>query len=149
ATISFLPISRKNVRLIGLGRVGRGQEARDARAISWKAGFGKRTAESGCRPTRKGRRWRSFATEGIELTASRCTEEGMPFRWREPENLAVSVLAVPDADLAIWQSRYLDAAAVAEAQGALDPVRAGIWRSRAVTRRGSFHGSFLAARRPV
>jgi hypothetical protein len=79
----------------------------------------------------------------IEFSVSRPADEGMPFAWCESEKGAVGVLAVADADLAVWQACRLDAIAVGEAPGALDPVRAGI-RSQTVAWRRSVHVINLA-----
>ena len=64
-----------------------------------------------------------FCAETIEFTVSRASEERVPFIWRELENRPCWVPAVPDADSAVRQARYLDAVAVGETQRALNPVR--------------------------
>jgi hypothetical protein len=61
--------------------------------------------------------------ETIEFPVSDAAEERMPLVRREPENRPFAVPAVADADPAAGQVRHLDAVAVAEAQGAFDPVR--------------------------
>lgn len=47
----------------------------------------------------------------------------MPFIRRKSENRACGILAVADTDLFARQARYLDAVAVGETQGTLNPVR--------------------------
>jgi len=51
-------------------------------------------------------------------------EKGVPLIRREPQDGPRGVSAVPNADLASRQARYLDAVTVGVAQRALDPVRA-------------------------
>jgi hypothetical protein len=61
--------------------------------------------------------------ETIEFSVSRSAEERMPFVRGKPENRAFRVLAVTNTDHSVRQARHLDAVAVGETQGALDPVR--------------------------
>jgi hypothetical protein len=46
----------------------------------------------------------------------------MPLVRREPENPALGLAAVADADPAVVQARYLDAVAVRKTQRTLDPA---------------------------
>jgi hypothetical protein len=59
--------------------------------------------------------------EMIEFALPHAADERRPLRRREPEYRAGGVLAVPDADTAVRQTRHLYAVAIGEAQRALDP----------------------------
>jgi hypothetical protein len=65
----------------------------------------------------------SLPAESVEFSVSYAAEKCMPFVRREPEKRTFGVPAVADTDLAPGQARHLDAVAVGETQGALDPVR--------------------------
>ena len=67
---------------------------------------------------------RLLPAEAVELPVPDAAEKGVPFIRREPQDGPRGVSAVPNADLAPRQARYLDAVAVGVAQRALDPVRA-------------------------
>ena len=66
---------------------------------------------------------RCLAAEVVEFPVSRAAEKGMPFVRRESENRPVRIPAVSQADRATGQVRHLDAIAVGETKGALNPVR--------------------------
>ncbi len=68
---------------------------------------------------------RGLPAEPVEFAVPHAAEEGAPFVRGKPENPAVGIPAVADANPAIRQVRYLDAIAVGQTQGALHPVRAG------------------------
>src|SRR5689334_22753684 len=67
------------------------------------------------RPTRR------LPAEVVELTVSGAAEKGVPFTWRELQYGTGGVLGVAHADPAVGQAGKLDAVAVGEAQGTLDP----------------------------
>lgn len=77
--------------------------------------------------------------EAVEFPVSRSAQEGTPFVRRKSENRAFGVLAVANTDLATGQACHLDAVAVGEAQGALDPVRTWTRPARAAAGRKPFH----------
>ena len=60
-------------------------------------------------------------TETIEFSVSCSSEECMPFARCKSENRTFGVLTVANTDLAIRQACHLDAVAIGETQGALDP----------------------------
>ncbi len=66
---------------------------------------------------------RSYHTETIEFSVSHSSEERVPFARGKSENRTFGVLAVANTDLASRQARHLDAVAVGETQGTLNPVR--------------------------
>ena len=71
----------------------------------------------------------SLPAETVEFSVSHSTEKCVPFIRSEPENRAAAVPAVAYADLTGGKARHLDAVAVGEAQGALNPVRTRpFWR---------------------
>jgi len=78
-------------------------------------------------------------TETVELSVSDSSEESVPFFGGKSENRPVGVLAVANTDLVIWQACYLDAVAVGEAQGTLNPAGIRTRTARAVPKRKSSH----------
>jgi hypothetical protein len=62
-------------------------------------------------------------TETVEFSVSYSSEKGVPFVRVKAENRAFGVLAVANADVPAGKAGYLDAVAVREAKGTLDPVR--------------------------
>jgi len=77
---------------------------------------GPRTA-FGNPPSRVG----ALRAEAVELAVLNATDERVPFVRREAENRACSVPAVPDANFAAGQARYLNAVTVRETQRAFHP----------------------------
>jgi hypothetical protein len=73
----------------------------------------------------------------------------MPFVRGKPENRAVGVLAVANADPAARQVGHLDAVAVGKTQGALKPVRAGTRPSRTAPGHDPSHVFYLAECRVI
>ena len=63
----------------------------------------------------------ALRAEAVELAVLNATDERVPFVRREAENCACSVPAVPDANFAAGQARYLNAVTVRETQRALHP----------------------------
>ena len=62
-----------------------------------------------------------LCAEAVELAVPNATDERVPFFWREAENSASSIPAVPDANLAAGQARHLNAVTVRETQRAFHP----------------------------
>jgi hypothetical protein len=65
----------------------------------------------------------ALPAEAVEFPVPDAAEKGVPLIRREPQDGPRGVSAVPNADLAPGQARYLNAVAVGVAQRALDPVR--------------------------
>jgi hypothetical protein len=57
----------------------------------------------------------------VEFSALRAGEECVPFTGCEPQDWALRMFAVADADHAIGQGCYFDTVAIGEAAGAFDP----------------------------
>src|SRR6516162_9914416 len=64
---------------------------------------------------------RGLRAEAVELTVSCAAQKGMPFTRGELQHGPGGVLGVAHADPAVGQAGDLDAVAVTEAQGTLDP----------------------------
>ena len=62
-----------------------------------------------------------LCAEAVELAVPNATDERVPFVWREAENRASSIPAVPDANFAAGQARHLNAVTVGETQRAFHP----------------------------
>jgi hypothetical protein len=81
-----------------------------------------------------------LGAECIELPVANATEKCVPLaRSKAQDRTIFGVPAMANADLASWQVCYLDAVAVSEAEGTLDPARFGIGRQRVVMRRKAVH----------
>src|SRR6516164_7606446 len=63
------------------------------------------------------------AAEPADFPEPRAADEGTPLSRRERQDRPVGILAVANSDLASGQARHLDAVAVGEAEGTLDPDR--------------------------
>jgi hypothetical protein len=63
----------------------------------------------------------ALRAEAVKLAVLNATDERVPFFWREAENRACSIPAVPDANFAAGQACYFNAVAVRETQRAFNP----------------------------
>jgi hypothetical protein len=84
-------------------------------------------------------RQRLSLTETIEFSFSHSSDKRMPLVRRKPQDRAFGVLAVANTDPAVRQVCHLDAVAVGEAQGALNPERIRTRPSRAAPGRKTSH----------